>query len=211
MKFFYNPVSTYSQKTMIAFLEKNVTYTPEIVDFNSESALKSHRKIWPIGKVPVLQLDDGHIIPESSIIIEWLDAEYDSGTRLIPTDKELARKTRFQDRCIDLYLNNPVVSLFFETRKPKNERNETLIKEWEHRVNTFYTVLDKQLEKSKYLVGDSFTMADCAATPALFIAQRVLPYSKHKNVSAYAKRVLERPSWMKVLKEAGPHLEKLTA
>jgi glutathione S-transferase len=55
-------------------------------------------------------------------------------------------------------------------------------------------------------MGDEFTMADCAAAPALFYADMMAPFrDTHKNVAAYLDRLMERPSYARVLKEAQPY------
>src|SRR4051794_38545067 len=106
MKLYFHPVSSYSQKVLVAFYEKNVPFAPEIVEF-TESGRAEYLKINPLGKIPFVVADNGHKVPESSIIIEYLDGHFDSGTRLIPADKDLARQTRFHDRLSDLYLHDP--------------------------------------------------------------------------------------------------------
>ncbi len=63
-------------------------------------------------------LYDGHLIPEPSIIGEYLDANLDSGPRLIPPGRDEARRTRFQDRMMDLYFNDSIASLLFQSWKP---------------------------------------------------------------------------------------------
>src|SRR5262245_40342691 len=108
MKLYYHPLSTYSQKTVMAFHEKEVSFTPEIINVFDPTAHAAYRAVNPLGKVPMLVLDDDWKIPESSIIIEYLDTHFSTGTRLIPEDKDLARQTRFRDRMADLYINDSV-------------------------------------------------------------------------------------------------------
>ena len=73
MKPYFNPISTYSQKVLIVLYEKGIEFEPSIINLMDEDARQKYREIYPMGKIPCLQLDDGHIIPESSIIIEYLD------------------------------------------------------------------------------------------------------------------------------------------
>jgi glutathione S-transferase len=55
-------------------------------------------------------------------------------------------------------------------------------------------------------MGDAFSLADCAAAPALFYANEVLPFGEsHKKVAAYLDRLKARPSYARVLKEAEPY------
>ena len=209
MKLYYFPLSTYSQKALIALYEKGIEFTPEIVELGVPEKRAAFKKIYPIGKVPVLVRDDGWHIPESSIIVEYLDTQLDRGPRLIPEDKELARRTRFFDRTFDLYVNEPALTIFFDGRKPEAERNPTAVAAARERLDTMYVILDKHFEKGPWTVGEAFTMADCSAAPALSFARMMHPFDKHPNLLRYFGRLVERPSFARVLTEAKPYIAKL--
>ena len=113
MKLYYNPISTYSQKVLLAFYEKGIEFEPSIVSLMDPEAGAAYREVYPLGKIPCLVVDDDHIIPESSIIIEYIDGMAEP--RLIDGDSEQTRKIRFKDRMIDLYLNDNVVTLLFQS------------------------------------------------------------------------------------------------
>ena len=56
------------------------------------------------------------------------------------------------------------------------------------------------------MVGDGFTLADCAAAPALFYADTVAPFgAAHRELTAYLGRLMARPSFARVLEEAEPY------
>jgi glutathione S-transferase len=58
-----------------------------------------------------------------------------------------------------------------------------------------------------WAMGDVFTMADCAAAPALFYANILMPLRhSHKSVAAYLGRLMGRPSFGRAVKEAQPYL-----
>ena len=58
------------------------------------------------------------------------------------------------------------------------------------------------------MMGDAFTMADCAAAPALFYADKVVPFgATHQQTTAYLERLKARPSFARVLKEAEPYFK----
>src|SRR5262245_3616070 len=109
MKLYYNPLSTYSQKVMIAFNEKGIAYTPEFVDLGSPEARAAFGKISPLGKVPFLKPSEDWQVPESTSIIEYLEDKFPDRRRLIPHGGgDAARQVRFMDRMSDLYYNDPV-------------------------------------------------------------------------------------------------------
>jgi glutathione S-transferase len=57
-----------------------------------------------------------------------------------------------------------------------------------------------------WAMGEAFSLADCAAAPALFYGNVVVPFGpEHTNVAAYLERVKARPSFARVLKEAEPY------
>jgi glutathione S-transferase len=209
MKLYYFPLSTYSQKALVALYEKGTKFTPEIVDLSSPEARAAYKKIYPIGKVPLLVRDDGWLIPESSIIVEYLDTQLDAGPRLIPEDRELARRARFHDRQFDLYVTEPALTIFFDGRKPEAERNPASVAAARERLDTMYGYLDKHYEKKTWAIGEAFTLADCAAGPSLAIARMVHPFDKHANLVRYFGRLVERPSFARVLNETKPLMAKL--
>jgi glutathione S-transferase len=208
MKLYYHPRSSYSQKTLIAFHEKRVPFTPVIVSLADAEGRAELAKLTPLGKVPVLVLDDGWKIPESSIIIEYLDTHYSTGPRLIPEDRDQARQTRFHDRIADLYVNESMSKLAFDAMKPADRRDPEGCAAARARLDAMFTGIDEHLAKRTWLMGDAFTMADCALIPSLGYCRRLHPFDRWKNLTAYANRAFERPSFVKVADELAPYLAK---
>jgi len=205
MKLFYHPLSTYSQKVLIALYEKGIDFTPEIINLKNPDAHSRYRETYPMGKVPCLQLDDGHIIPESSIIIEYIDGLAES--TLLKGDAEKRRKIRFKDRMFDLYLNETVATLLFQGLKPESDQDPERIEKARSQIETMYGFMENEFSNQKYSNGEEFLMSDCAAAPALFYAQRVAPFAEHENICAYWERLVARPSIQQTQKEATPYLE----
>ena len=156
-------------------------------------------RLTPLGKVPLLVLDDGWKIPESTIIVEYLDTRVATGTRLIPDDRDLARQTRFHDRLADLYVTEPVVALHFQRGDQAAAHA---------RLDTLFTGFDANLAKRTWIMGDAFTLADCSLIPALRYATQLHPFDKWRHLSAYFARASERPSVREVYDELAPHLAK---
>jgi glutathione S-transferase len=209
MKLYFNPLSSFSQKTLIAFYEKNVTFKPEVVTLSAPGQRADFEKINPIGKVPILVLDNGQKIPESSVIIEWLDTHHNTGTKLIPTDKEGAFHVRLQDRLVDCYLAGPLTTIVMNKLGPESERNPKELAHARACLDKFYPIYERSTERKTWACGEAFTMADCAAAPVLAYLRHLHPFDKYKNMIAYANRLNERPSFARVLKEAAPSLAKL--
>src|SRR5688572_33157532 len=107
---YFHPLSSFCHKVLIALYETGTPFTPRTVDLFGEAA--EYRKIWPIGKIPVLRDEaKNRTIPETSIIIEYLAQYYPGRTQLFPTDRDLCRQMRLCDRIYDLYVNVPTQQL----------------------------------------------------------------------------------------------------
>ena len=71
-----------------------------------------------------------------------------------------------------------------------------------------YGVLEQAMEAKTWAIGDDFTLADCAAAPALFYANTVAPFeAAQRNLPAYLDRLMARASFARVLQEAQPYFE----
>lgn len=73
-----------------------------------------------------------------------------------------------------------------------------------------YPVLDAHFAANQWAAGDVFTIAECAAAPALRYCEMVYPFEQHGHLAAYWKRLSARPSYVRVAEEAAPYLAKLT-
>lgn len=181
MKLYYHPRSPYSHKVLIALAEKRVAFEG-VITRPDDPAFAA---LTPLRKVPLLVLDDGWKIPESTIIVEYLDAHVETGPRLVPADRDQARQTRFHDRIADLYVTEPLMALLFERGDAAAAHA---------RIESMMAGLDQHLGERSWVMGDAFTMADCALLPALRYARELHPFERHARVAAYFARALERPS-----------------
>lgn len=201
MKLYYHPISTYSQKVLIALYKKNLEFEPEIVQLMDPDGRAKYLDIYPMGKIPYL-IDGEQRIPESSIIIEYIDDKAEP--KLIKGNAAERRKIRFKDRMFDLYLNNNVATLLFQSLKPEADQDADLIDKARFQINTMYRFMEHELDDQDYANGHEFLMADCAAAPALNYAQKIAPFDEHKNICAYWERLISRPSIQRIQEEAAP-------
>jgi glutathione S-transferase len=211
---YFHPLASYCQKVLIALYENDTPFTPQIVDLGNQLERAALLKLWPIGKFPVLR-DEARdqIIPESSIIIEYLGRYNPGRTQLMPADADLARQTRLRDRFYDLYVHEPMQKIVADRLRPAENRDPFGVEEAKARLETAYGMIEQAMANKGgttriWAMGDDFTMADCAAAPPLFYANLVMPFGEtHKNVAAYFDRLKARPSYARVLKEAEPYLK----
>jgi glutathione S-transferase len=206
----YAIASTYSQKAILAFYEKGVDFTPAKVDLFDPAGRDAYKKLYPLGKIPLLTGDD-IFIPESTIIIEYLENEFPtSGAKLIPDDKTLARRVRFKDRVFDLYVNEKVSSLFFDSLKPADKRDPEAVAKAREVLGISFDFIEAGLKDNAFTCGNEISMADCALFAPLFYAQRLHPFKDRKNISAYFDRMMQRKSVQRLMVELLPALEKFS-
>jgi glutathione S-transferase len=209
LKLYFHPLSSFCWKALIALYENETPFTPVSVDLSSESERAALLKLWPIGKFPVLRDEaTDRTIPESSIIIEYLDNQYPGRTRFIPADGRLALQTRLRDRFYDLYVHLSVQKIVGDRLRPKGSRDPHGVEEAKARIQSCYGMIDKEVAAKTWAMGEAFSMADCAASPALFYANRVVPFGDtHSHLAAYFDRLKARSSFARVISEAEPYFQ----
>jgi glutathione S-transferase len=211
LRLYFHPLSSFCQKVLTAFYENDTPFTPRIINLMDESDAAELKKLWPIGKFPLLR-DEAkqRTIPESSIIIEYLAQHYPGRTQLVPDDVDLASQMRLRDRFYDLYVNVPMQKIVTDRMRPPGKNDPLGVEQAKALLQAAYGVIETEIAGKRWAVGDAFTMADCAAAPALFYANRVLPFAEtHKNAASYFGRLMERPSFARAVKEAQPYMSLL--
>src|SRR5436190_22679773 len=124
LKLYLHPLSSFCQKALIAFYENDTPFEPHIVNLGEERSRADFLKIWPVGKFPVLR-DEARdrTIPESTIIIEYLEQHYPGRTKLIPAGADLARQTRFHDRFYDPHLHDAMQKVVGDRLRPAGSKD----------------------------------------------------------------------------------------
>ncbi len=203
----FHPLASYCHKVLIALYENDTPFEANKVDLSSESERAALLKLWPIGKFPVLRDEArNQTIPESSVIIEYLDRHYPGTTRFLPSDADQALQTRLRDRFYDLYVHEPIQKIVGDRIRPQDKKDPHGVDEAQARLRTSYGMIDREMAARSFAMGEAFSLADCAAAPALFYANEVLPFGEdHANVKAYFDRLKARPSYARVLREAEPY------
>jgi glutathione S-transferase len=207
LKLYFHPLSSFCQKALVALYENDMPFAPEIVDLGSEAAFAEYKKIWPIGKIPVLR-DEARdrTIPEATIIIEYLSEHFPGKTRLVPADAGLAWQTRLRDRFFDVYVNVPMQKIVTDKLRPEGNNDPFGVEEAKALLATALGMVDREMEAKTWAMGDAFSMADCAAAPSLFYANEIAPFAGvHRHLAAYFERLMERPSFARAVAEAKPY------
>lgn len=207
---YMHPLSSYCHKALIAFYENDIPFEPKLVD--NATAASELKKLWPIGRFPVLRdTARDRTIPESSIIIEYLALHYPGKVQLVPDDPDLARQVRMRDRFFDNYLHAPLQKFASDRLRPVDKRDPSGVEEARALYQTALDTLEGVMADKTWIMGADFTMADCAAAPALYYGDRFYgPFRQsHKNAMGYLDRLMRRPSYARALAEAEPYMHLL--
>ena len=206
---YYHPLSSYCQKVVVALYESGTPFTPKLVNLGDAADRAAFVKLWPIGKFPVLRDEDrGLTIPESTIIIEHLAQNHSTAAALVPADPGLALRVRAQDRFFDLHVHSQMQAIVGDRLRPADSKDPFGVTQARAKLGTAYDVIERDMASKTWAVGEDFTMADCAAAPALFYANLVQPFgATHPHLAGYFARLSERPSFKRVVEEAKPYFK----
>lgn len=202
-----HPLSSFCHKVIIAFYENGLPFESRIVDLTDEGARARFLEMSPFGKIPVLSDESRkRTVLESSIIIEYLDQHYRGARAMLPEEEATRLDARFWDRFFDLYVEAPLQKIVADRLRPAVERDARGVSEARAMLTTAYDVIERHMANKTWATAESFSIADCAAAPALFYAGIVEPFSDARpNVAAYFERLLKRPSFARTLAEARPY------
>ena len=207
LKLYFHPLASFCQKAVIALYEHSVTFEPVIVDLGDAKSRAAFAAVWPLAKFPVLRDEArSHTVAESSTVVEYIDTFHRGGTALIPADPDRAWQTRMWDQFFDNYVEVPMQKVNGDHFRPDGGHDPVGVEEARALLLRAYDILEPRLKVGPWMLGDAFTLADCAAAPALFYADLVAPIpASTPHVSAYLDRLMARASYARTLKEAEPY------
>jgi glutathione S-transferase len=208
LKLHYHPLSSYCHKVLIALYENETPFEPVFVDLGDAASRAAFLKVWPIGKFPVIEdTSRNWVVPESSIVIEYLQQHYPGKTRFIPGDADLARQVRMRDRFFDLHIHTPLQKVIGDALRAADKKDPYGVEQAISSMRLALRMVEEDIGSKTWLMGDAFTLADCSAAPALFYSNRIVPLAtEFPGTETYLKRLMERPSYARPLKEAEPYL-----
>jgi glutathione S-transferase len=207
LKLYFHPLASFCHKALIALYENGTAFEPIMVDLGDAASRAAFKAVWPMMKMPVLR-DEARdrTVAESTIVIEYLDAYYPGATRFLPADADHAWQARMWDRFYDHYVQEPMQKIVVDRLRPAGGNDPHGVEQAKAQLRDAYAVLEPAMDAKAWAIGDAFTLADCAAAPALFYANTVAPFGDtHGNLSAYLDRLMARPSFARVLAEAEPY------
>src|ERR1700749_4374556 len=151
-----HPLASYCWKVLLALYESDTPFRTVRVD-GAPKENKAYAEMWPIAKMPLLQ-DGARVIPESSIIIEYLQAHHAGSAVLIPVDGDAAREVRLWDRFFDLYVHAPMQKFVSDRLRPEGTKDAVGVEEARTTLETAYAVLDRRMAERTWAADDAFSM-----------------------------------------------------
>jgi len=201
---YFHPLSSFCWKALIALYEAGVPFEPKVVDLGDPAQRAAFQAVWPLAKFPVLRDEArGRTEPESTIIIDYLAQYYPAAAVLIPADPDLARQVRLLDRLIDNYIHLPFQQVVNERMRPDDRHDPFGADQARGVIRQGYDLVAPMIA-GPWAMGESFTLADCAALPALYYADYGVSLAGWPELAAYLERLKARPSVARVLQEAQP-------
>ncbi len=205
LELFGHPFSSYCWKAAIALDEVGADWTWRVIEPGSEWTPVWER-LWPIKRFPVLR-DGDRVVAEASAIIEYLHVHHRGpGDPLIPDDGDAAVQVRMLDRFFDHYVSDPQARFVFNAIRPADQRDPLAEAEGGAMLERSYAWLERHVAERTWAAGETFSMADCAAAPALFYADWTYPMDdRFPAVTAYRQRLLARPSVARAVDGGRPY------
>jgi len=200
---YYHPLASYCHKVLIALYENETAFEKRLIDLGDAGQRAELQALWPLAKFPVIR-DHARKrdLAETSVIIEYLDRYFPGKRLMIPAAFDEALEVRLWDRIFDNYVQEPMQQIVGDRlRNAGGDMTGSRAT-----LATAYGMVDKQLESRTWAAGEAFSLADCAAAPALFYAGTVQPFPERcTHLKGYFDRLVQRPSVRRVLEEAKPY------
>jgi glutathione S-transferase len=145
----------------------------------------------PNGRVPLLELDDERLLPESNAILFYL-AE---GTHLVPADR-FTRAQALQWMCFEQYSHEPYIAVarvWWSLKPGGREAKKHQFREWHDKGHAALSVMDEHLARHDFFAG-AYSIADIALYAYTHVApEGDFDLSRYKALSAWLRRVAHEP------------------
>ncbi len=199
MKLIGSLTSPYVRKARIVLAEKKIEY--EFVLDNPWNADTGVPGLNPLGKVPVLVLDDDSTLFDSRVIVEYLDGVSPNNRLLPATGRERIRIKRWEalaDGVLDA-----AVAAFLETRRPEQEQSIAAIERQREKIDRSLEMMSEEMGEQPWCSGNAFSLADVAVGAALgYLDFRLADTDwrgQHANLARLFDELMARPSFAETI------------
>ncbi len=197
MKLYGHATSPYVRKVRIALREKNIRF--EWIQESPHDAGNRIAALNPLGKVPVMETDDGRVLFDSALLIEYIDTL--TPERLIPS-AEPERLRALLWNTLGTGIVDAAVARLLEDRRPASEKSQDFIARQEDKIARALAWADKADRGRAYLVGERFSTADLGLGVALEYIDFRYPHdwrSQHPRLARWLAGISTRGSFAETL------------
>lgn len=203
MKLIASPTSPYARKVRIALAEKKIEFT--LVDDSPWSPDSTVPGLNPLGKVPVLVLDDGATLFDSRVIVEYLDT-VSPVSRLIPEPSRQRIAVKRWEALAD-GVCDAAVAIILERKRPARQQSADAIERQRQKVERGVAEFARELGDKPWCGGDSYSLADIAVGCALGYLDLRHPdldwRGQHANLARLAEKLGKRPTFAETAPPSG--------
>jgi glutathione S-transferase len=203
----YGPAYASTKRVIACLIEKGIEYDVVDIDlFKGETKTPRYLNLQPFGVLPVIQ-DGEYTLYESRAIVRYYAEKYRSqGTQLLGTTMEerglVEQWLEVEAHNFQPPLYDMVIQLVYGS-KLGGPPDPNRIKEDKEKLLRVLDIYEERLSWSKYLAGDSFSLADLSHLPfgqyVMSCLGKEYLIRDRKHVSAWWDDISNRPSWKKVL------------
>jgi glutathione S-transferase len=189
LQFYYNPLSPLSRRVWIALLEKEIPFTPIIVNLKEgEQFKRDFLAINPFHHVPVI-IDDGLRVLESLAILDYLECKYPQNP-LLPKDTSQLAKVKMAQMVSNSELASLVIPLINETE------DSPQLKKAKRKITRILNFLAELLADDAYFGGQSLSLGDIVAGNAVILVGKLgYDLSQIEQIERWRDRLMQRPVW----------------
>lgn len=202
-----HPFASYCWKALVALYERDVPFERHFVgDADARGRLA---ELWPMASIPVLVDESaGLTLPESTAIVEYLD-RFGDAPRLVPDDPTDAIHARLWDRIVDGHVATPMQKIVGDSLRSEGQQDPQGVRDAREQLDRAYELLNDHISDRAWLVAEQFSVADCAAAPALHYARVVHRWDENRlaGLTRYFQALTSRPSVVRVIDEAREYRE----
>jgi glutathione S-transferase len=201
-----HPLASFCWKVLIGLYENAIPFENVLVDLGDPAGREAFLKLSPMGKMPALRdADRDETVIETTVILDYLDAHYPGHVRFTPKNPDFAWRMRFWDRFFDNYVQTPMQKIVADRLRPPEAKDGFGVDEAYGQLAQACDHLESVLADGRIWMCGDFGLADCAAMPALYYADKVQAFESRWPLCAeYLERLKARPSVQRVLTEAEP-------
>ncbi len=195
LKLIASPTSPYVRKVRIALAEKKIEY--QMVDASPWEPGNPVHEWSPLGKVPVLVLDDGTQLFDSRVIVEYIDT-VSPVSRLIPEPNRQRIEVKRWEALAD-GICDATQAIVLESRRPAKQQNKGWVDRQRQKIGAGVAELARELEEKSWCNGESYSLADLATGCALGYLDLRYPEldwrRDYPNLARLADKLAKRPSF----------------